>query len=234
MTSPLRRHVSAATSKARHYAGWQITWIWWQLRLDGDRHRMDLPEGCELVRLGPGDDLTTFLQLPPEERDPVGSDPHERMAHGGTPWLVLNDGRPELTSWTFGSEAPMGVLPSGWVALPEDVAMIEDTVVSRESRGRAIAPAAASAIGDRLAAEGKRTLVTRVKETNAPSNRAVEKLGFTEFARMTLRHNGPRVRLDTRTVSEVTPGVALFVERLDGGRWWTLPHRIASRLGRAA
>jgi GNAT superfamily N-acetyltransferase len=182
-------------SKAREYAHRERTWIWWELDLAGDRPRPPLAEGHELVRIDGPEQLQPFLALPPEERDVVGSDPLERMQAGGVPWLVVADGRTAFTCWTFLHRAPMDVMPSQWLELPDQVALLEDSITAKDFRGQGIAPRTWAAVADRLLEDGYRFLVTRVGDDNDASNRAVAKAGFQEIGRMTFRQNGPRHRL---------------------------------------
>src|SRR5439155_383197 len=73
-------------------------------------------------------------------------------------------------------------------------------------RGRAVAPAAWSAIADSLAHERATAILTKVEEANLPCRRAIEKVGFRAAGVMRLRRivGRPRVTVELNGVGETT------------------------------
>jgi L-amino acid N-acyltransferase YncA len=83
--------------------------------------------------------------------------------------------------------------------LPPGVASLEDTVTSPLARGQGVAPAAWSRMADALAERGVGTMVTTVESENAPTHRAVSKVGFAEYAAVRYTRIGPRRRVEVWT-----------------------------------
>jgi RimJ/RimL family protein N-acetyltransferase len=92
--------------------------------------------------------------------------------------------------------------PGRTLALPEGVACLEDSVTAAAARGRGIAPAAWTLIGDELQQAGFKTLVTKIETENQASRRAVEKVGYRLVAVMDHERTGPRRRTTVRPVGD--------------------------------
>lgn len=138
-------------------------------------------------------------------------------APGGRPgsvvWSVFAEDEKVFGCWTHARRTPLRVLPDGLLDLPPAVACLEDSWTLPAFRGRGVAPAAWAAVADRL--EGTGTLVTKIRDDNAPSRRGVEKVGFVAVAEMEVRQNGPLVRL---RCAAADPRAGFLAERLDGVR----------------
>jgi ribosomal protein S18 acetylase RimI-like enzyme len=156
--------------------------VWYELPLPPARAPRGLPEGAALLE---ADDADADLLdgLPSSSPDSA----RRLRARGGRLFLVVEDGVALFACWIHERETPTIAACDGWLALPEGTVCLEDSVTAPEARGRGIAPAAWSELAGRLAAEGTRTMVTKVEVANAPSRKAVEKAGFSELGRMRLR-----------------------------------------------
>jgi RimJ/RimL family protein N-acetyltransferase len=180
---------------------------WYELELNpAASGRAMMPEGLRLVR-------ASQEQLPLLERLPTVKlqEGERRLGEGAALWFVMEDDEPAFACWTFSGEMPAYAAPGGRMKLPEGAAGLEDSVTSPEYRGRGVAPAAWSAISQRLFADGYRTMVTKVEERNVPSRRAVEKAGFVDVGVMRLRKlaRRRRVRLEGSS-SEMAPYLSQF------------------------
>ena len=94
--------------------------------------------------------------------------------------------------------------PGGWLELPADTVVLEDSATTPRARGRGIAPGAWTAIADSLRDEGLAHMITKVGVENEASRKAVAKSGFREIGVMRMVKRGPRKRT---TVSGATPGL---------------------------
>ena len=172
-------------ARQRVYA--EATHLWLVMPLeDEDRPRRPLAEGLHLLR-GAGEvDLALTAQ--------VGATPEHQLARfsteGGTPWMILDGDVPLFSCWTFPRRIPTIAGPGGWLEGPEGAMFLEDSVTTEAARGRGIAPAAWSSIGDALAEDGVRQLFTPVNPENIPVRRALEKVGFVEVARTVTTRRG--------------------------------------------
>jgi hypothetical protein len=207
----LRRHGVAGTARlaaaklgALAYLDEQH--IWYALELGGERPRRELPEGVALRQATPAD-LPLLEQLP---TIPV-SEARRRLAEGADCWLAVEGDTTAFACWIFHGGAPVLAAPGGRLDLPDGVVMLEDSITSPAFRGRSVAPGAWSAIADRLEAGGTRTILTKVEHDNMPVQRALEKAGYAQTARMHLRRIGPRARV---SLVGLAPGAALLAERL--------------------
>lgn len=173
------------------------TYVWYQLRLGHERPRRELGEGLELVE-ATDREVSLLDELWAIDR----AEALRRLADGGRLWLVVADGLPAFSCWTFGGRTPIRAVTGGWLALPDDTTCLEESLTAAAFRGRGIAPAAWTAVFDRLEEEGPkfRRVVTAIEEENAASRRAVEKIGFAELGRMGARRRVGRttVRIDAR------------------------------------
>lgn len=214
----LRRHgplgaARLAAGRLRRAVRMRDRYIWYELRLDEERPRRELPDGFELQIARETRDLELFSAL-----QSCGLTKTLERVRDGLPWLVAADGQAAFACWTFLRRTPVRALPSDWLELPEHVACLEDSVTGPHFRGRGIAPGAWTALADHLAGEGYRAIVTKVMDTNVPSRRAVEKAGFREVASFELVRTGPRVNLVARGDRDST-GAYLAREMNGSGRW---------------
>jgi hypothetical protein len=150
---------------------------WWQQDLDA-RPRFELAEGLRFVRATPADTGAVAA---------LGQDPamaQDRLAEGNDLWLVFDGDRPLFACYTFRQTAPVMAASGGELDLPDGAACLEDSLASPAARGRGIAPATWTLVGDTLREEGFKALVTKVETSNKSSNRAVEKVGFRPIASM--------------------------------------------------
>jgi RimJ/RimL family protein N-acetyltransferase len=195
-----------ALGKAQPVRAHSAAYVWYALDLRSeDRPRRELSGGLTLRAAG-HDDVALLEQLPSDGAvtpiDSAGA--HRRLDEGANLWLVTEDDRLAFACWTFPDSAPVWAARGTAVPLPHDVVCLEDSHSSPDFRGRGVAPAAWSAIADRLAEEGNRTLVTKIGEGNAASRRAVEKVGFREVATMRMGQRGwtKRVKVQLPAGSE--------------------------------
>lgn len=162
--------------------------VWYVIRLDQERPRPPLPQGCTLQR-ATADDLPLLEQLP--EPDVTGA--RRRMAEGHELWLVMEDGRPKFRVWTFYGEAPVYAARGGVLPLRPDVVNLEDAMTAHEARGRGLAASGYAAVFDVIATDGRGpTVIGKPPRDNVANRRAMEKAGFTAVAEMTFRRTGPR------------------------------------------
>ena len=192
-----RRGIAATLRTARSYlslsAEWNGTYVWYALDLHGERPRRGLDDALRLFRAGPGD-VGRYVQLPsaPQVMGPNEELAAERFAEGAELWMVSEGDTPAFACWIFRGSAPLAGARGHRMDLPADVVLLEDSLASPDFRGRGVAPGAWSGIADACAAAGARLMVTKVREDNAPSCRAVEKAGFVPVATMT--RSGPPAR----------------------------------------
>lgn len=168
---------------------------WFEVALD-DRPRLALREG--LLALAANDEhFTRFNAI--GARNVATA--RERLQAGGRPWLVLIDEQPAFGCWLFGGRTPINSMPGEWLALPDGVHCLEDSVTAPEFRGRGLAPGAWSVLFDRLQGEGATSVITNVLDSNVPSTRAVLKVGFQPVASMRYVRLGPRSRQHVRALA---------------------------------
>ncbi|MBA3262227.1 MAG: GNAT family N-acetyltransferase [Thermoleophilaceae bacterium] len=132
-----------------------------------------------------------------------GRDPEEArqcLAGGNDVWLAFEGDQPLFACFTFLHAAPVMAASGGTLSLPPGAACLEDSVTSPAARGRGIAPAAWTLIGDELERRGFRAIVTKIETSNTASRRAVEKVGFRSVAVMQHKRVGPRRRTSVEAV----------------------------------
>jgi len=163
--------------------------FWYGLELDGHPRR-SLPEEVRLERVDEPllERVTEVGQSAAEAR--------ARHADGCDVWMAFEGDELLFACYTFRRRAPVMAAPTGELELPPRTAVLEDSVTAPAARGRGIAPASWSEIADVLAADGFRTLITKVETSNVPSRKAVEKAGFRELAVM--KHSRLGLRRRTR------------------------------------
>lgn len=177
-------------------------YVWYALALGDDRPRRELPPGLRL-RQGDRRDLGLLERL---EALPA-REAEDRLAGGHDWWLVTEGERAAFSCWIFRGRAPALAARGGWLTLSDDTVCLEDSVTSADFRGRGVAPGAWTALADSLAGEGLRTIITKIREDNAPSRCAVQKVGFREAALVDLWRVGSQKRV---AVSSLNGADGLF------------------------
>lgn len=184
--------------------------IWYRLDLEAGRQVRPLPETMRLRRGGAAD----LERLQPELlRVRLHEARHWLTQPGVELWIVEEDGAPVFACWLFTERTPVATARFAWLDLPEGVVCLEDSMASPAIRGRGVAPATWSMLGEDLRARGATALITKVDAGNEASRRAVQKAGFAELLPMDVRRLGPiwRARA-TQPVSE--PLAETLLERL--------------------
>jgi len=166
--------------------------VWYELPLGENRPSRPLADGLELVR-GTVDDVPALVGLWPMDRWSA----RRRMQDGATLWLVREGESIAFSCWIFEAWVPFRAAAGGKISLPAGTVALDESATAESHRGRGVAPAAWAAIADRLPSGADR-LVTPVDEENVPSRRAVEKVGFREFARTVItRRLTTELRVDS-------------------------------------
>lgn len=142
-----------------------------------------LPKGLVLYRSGRAD-----LDLLSESNLCGWSVGDTFLAEGGDLWIVREGERAVFCCWIFRERMPSVAARCGWKVLPSKTVCLEEPVTDVDYRGRGIASAAWFLIAQRLAAEGIRTIITKVKEHNMPMRQAVLRAGLCEVALMDYLH----------------------------------------------
>jgi GNAT superfamily N-acetyltransferase len=195
----------------RHAASAEADEGWHVLRLDnGDRPRRELPDGLRLRQGWLGD--LDYAAPGLADDVSIGMIEH-RFERGQRMWIVESDEGPAFTCWIFTGYTPSYVAPAQRLELPPGVVGLEDSYTAPAFRGRGVAPAAWTALGDLLAAEGARAVATPVAETNAASRRGVEKAGFEQVAVARLRRRAFRSRVTVEGSGEFADWIRERVER---------------------
>ena len=180
-----------AGSRARALLYLKEAHHWYELDLKAERPHREIPEGFRLVR-------ATEEELPLLDTLPTVKlrEGERRLGDGASLWLVMEGDRAAFACWTFYDRMPVHAAKGGVLQLPRGAAGLEDSVTSPDYRGRGLAPAAWSAICERLEQNGYSALITKVAEENAPSRRAVEKAGFEDVALMRTMRMAARRRVE--------------------------------------
>jgi RimJ/RimL family protein N-acetyltransferase len=165
--------------------------VWYErdLRRPGP---LELPRGLRLERTGL--DQVELVKVFGQDVEQARS----RLAAGNDIWLVLEDEQPLFLCFTFRAATPVIAAADGTLELPEGSACLEDAVTVPEARGRGIASAAWSTIGDELGRAGLSTLVAKVETDNGASRRVAEKAGLNPVAVMQHERTGVRQRTAVR------------------------------------
>jgi L-amino acid N-acyltransferase YncA len=172
--------------------------VWYQLDPAAERPRRELPDDVRLVCAG-DDQLGGGVEM--------GQDIWEirqRRAAGNDLWLALDDDGALFRCWIYRKRSPVLAAPGGWLELPADTVVVEDSATAPRARGRGIAPGAWTGIADSLRDEGILHMLTKVAVENEPSRKAVAKAGFREIGVMRLVKAGPRKRT---TMESPAPGL---------------------------
>lgn len=181
----LRGTGAEAVARVRPHLHLAEQHVWYERRLDGSEAGVEWPDGLRLVAGTPAD----FPAL--DDLETVdATEAALRLDAGARWWLVYDGEQPLFSCWLFTGKAPVLAAPGGWLALPADTVVLEDSVTSAAARGRGIAPRAWNALAALCATRHDRML-TKVAVDNAPSRKAVEKAGFAGVAIMSLRTVGP-------------------------------------------
>ena len=164
----------------------EAVFVWHALDLRRlDRPHPDLDEGLVLRR-------GTVHDAPLLERLPVDLAVtrltrrvlEDRLAQGATLWLVQAGEHLAFHCWTFQTRFPLRGIQGGALALPADVVIVEDVVASPAFRGRGVAGAALTAVGDACRDGGARWMCMKVDGDDPVSQRLIAKIGYAEVARM--------------------------------------------------
>jgi hypothetical protein len=148
-----------------------------------------MPEGFDLHLAGEADtDLLRELPAVPIEEG------RERVREGIQLWFVLKERTPAFVCFAFlgGQRFPLEGTRGKDYILPTGVACLENGLANREFRGRLIAPAAWTGIGERLRAAGHQLLMTKAAVSNVASCRTLERTGFRLATVMRRRRRGLR------------------------------------------
>ena len=199
--SGLRGSLRLAVALLGRLAYLRESHIWYLLDLGEPRPRFELPAGMKIIRAR-DDDHALLAQLPTISGDAA----RRRLAAGVDLWLVRDGDHAAFACWTFRDRTPAIAARGGWLQLPRGVLGLEDSVTSPAYRGRAVAPAAWSAIADSLAHERATAILTKVEESNLACRRAIEKAGFRAAGVMRLRRivGRSRVNVELNGVGETT------------------------------
>ena len=156
--------------------------VWYRLNLPFIAPPPPLPEGMYLQQAG-YDELPLLQQL-----ETVGRFEAEcRLSAGADLWLIRDRAAAAACSfWIFWDRTPVLAASRGWLTLPEGTVCLEDSVTAPGYRGRGVAPAGWARAAAQLSKQGVSNIITKIEEQNAPSRRAVEKIGFCEMAVMDL------------------------------------------------
>jgi hypothetical protein len=178
----------AAMRRAAAFVNRRETYVWLELDLRGERPSRSLPEGVTLRHGTPADEPALAAM------DAPGPELIAERLPEGVLWIAEEPGTALFSCWIFRRRAPM----FGWTDLPPDAVCLEHSATAAAARGRGVAPGAWATIADGLAAEGVPAMITKVRDTNEPSLRAVGKAGFREVCRMHVIQHGPweRVRFE--------------------------------------
>jgi hypothetical protein len=162
--------------------------VWYERDLGARPPGCELPAGLRLVRTDESrlDAVAQLGQNPQQAR--------ARLEAGNDIWLVLDGDEPVFVSFTFRQCTPVIAASGGKLALPTGAAALEEAYTTPSARGRGIAPAAWTLIGDELARAGLQVLVTKIETENTASRRAAEKAGFRPVAVMQHQRTGARRR----------------------------------------
>ena len=162
--------------------------VWYERDLGLPGPGLELPGGLQLVRAA--EEQVGVVEIFGQDVNQA----RERLAAGNDIWLVLEGEQPLFLCFTFRTAAPVIAAADGTLELPAGSACLEDAVTLPEARGRGIASAAWSAIGDELGRAGLSTLVAKIETDNAASRRVAENAGFAPVAVMEHRRTGVRRR----------------------------------------
>lgn len=175
--------------------------VWYRLDLPRTAAPPPLPEGMYLQHAG-RDELPLLRPL-----ETVGQfEAQCRLSAGADLWLVRDRSVAACSFWIFWDQSPVLAAARGWMPLPEGTVCLEDSVTAPAYRGRGLAPAGWARVAAQLAEQGVSSIITKIEEQNAPSRRAVEKIGFREMAIMDLervwmmRHVQVDPRVDDQAV----------------------------------
>jgi L-amino acid N-acyltransferase YncA len=162
--------------------------VWYERDLGLPGPGLELPGGLQLVRAA--EEQVGVVEIFGQDVNQA----RERLAAGNDIWLVLEGQQPLFLCFTFRTSAPVIAAADGTLELPAGSACLEDAVTLPEARGRGIASAAWSAIGEELGRAGLSTLVAKIETDNAASRRVAENAGFAPVAVMEHRRTGVRRR----------------------------------------
>lgn len=181
MMTSLRHAFENARHQASRIPYLRERHVWYRLDLPYTASPPPLPEGIYLQQAG-RDELPLLKQL-----ETVGRFEAEcRISAGADLWIVRDGAVAASSFWIFWDQSPVLAAAHGWMSLPEGTVCLEDTITAPVYRGRGLAPAAWAQVAVQLSEQGVSSIITKIEEQNAPSRRAVEKIGFQAVAVMDL------------------------------------------------
>lgn len=151
-------------------------YVWHELDLSAAPVTVhELPDG---VRLRPAiaEDLPALVKI----EMPLLDRFEEFTERGGELCIVENAEGIMAALWIFRTQMPL----YPWLELPDDVGAIEHGVTAPSGRGRGLMPAVLVNVAERLRSEGRRLVVLKILDTNKPSLKTVNKVGFRPVALM--------------------------------------------------
>ncbi|WP_119068513.1 GNAT family N-acetyltransferase [Rubrobacter indicoceani] len=166
-----------ALQRVRDEVSLDETHVWYELEVDQDFPTREMPEGAKLVR---ATEAQTGLLADLDTVSPEGA--RERIRNGNELWITLIGEELSLACWIFPDSTPVLAAPGGWMRLPDGIVCLEDSIASPRVRGRGIGPATWSELGLIMRERGLRSIITKIRDDNAASRKAVAKCGFREIA----------------------------------------------------
>lgn len=176
---------SVAAQRFKDEVSLDETHVWSMLDLTREFPVRELPEGTELIR---ATEAQTELLAGLDTVSPESA--RERIRGGNALWITLLHGELSFACWIFRDRTPVLSAPGGWMHLPPDIVCLEDSIASPTVRGRGIAPATWSELGLIYREQGIETIITKIRDDNIPSRKAVVKCGFEEIATTRYRRKG--------------------------------------------
>jgi len=203
--------LSRVARRAASYVALSESHLWFVLDLQAERPRPPLAPELTLVR-AKDSDRQLLEQLPTLAPSTAAA----RIAAGNGLWLVLDGDKLLFNIWAFRGHTPAIAAPGDQLPMPPDVVGFEYAESLPAARGRGIAPAAYAAIGDALAAEGTRWIITKIVPDNEIAQRSAEKVGFRAAAAMHFKRRGPWAHAWLEPLDD-GPLAISFVEQLGPG-----------------
>ena len=154
--------------------------LWWELDLSAARPARRLPSGLELVEL-PREQAHRADSLGGVDAGGAGG-AAERYGAGGTFGVLLDAENVVFGAWSFPDRIPGAAADDGWVRVPDGCVGIDGVVTAESHRRRGIATAGLTAIVDRLAERGHRTVLVRTASDDDPVARLLQQLRYRRAA----------------------------------------------------
>jgi L-amino acid N-acyltransferase YncA len=181
-----RATARAVAHRVRKLAYVREEHVWYGRDLTLRGARGELPKGLRLVRAASSDiGMVARLAQDPDQA-------RARVEAGNDLWFVLDGDEPLFLCFTFRNTTPVIAAADGVLALPAGTACLEDSVTAPEARGRGIASAAWTLIGEELRRDGFQELLVKIETSNVASERVAERSGFRPVAVMQHQRTGVR------------------------------------------